>query len=230
MKIAALLAILAVAGSASKSAAPRLDAYVLLGDGRIAKLDVASGRVVARRSLGRTPRRIPEHGPMLTVDGARVYALVPTRPETLIVTDRALHVKSKTALPRDVLYRGVVRVAGQTYAFGYRQGRILDPASGERESDAVVTSIGASVRSWTIRKAEGQDWWEWSGSASSDGRRLALSYHGSTSGADVIDLSARDLAAPCGPVTEPTFLGCTPDVHGAVQPYQDGWLATTGGQ
>ena len=45
MKIAALLAVAALAGSAAKSSTPRLDAFVLLGNGRIVKLDVASGRI-----------------------------------------------------------------------------------------------------------------------------------------------------------------------------------------
>src|SRR5438105_15794983 len=101
MKIAALLAIVAVAGSASKIAAPRLDAYVLLGDGHIAKLNVANGRVVARRSLGRTPRVLPDHGPMLAIGGSRVYALVPTLPQTVVVTDLALRVKSRFRVPTD---------------------------------------------------------------------------------------------------------------------------------
>lgn len=85
MKIAALLAVAALAGSAAKSSTARLDAFVLLGNGRIVKLDVASGRVVVRRVLGSTPRVLPEHGDMLVVSGSRVYALVRTRRQTLAV-------------------------------------------------------------------------------------------------------------------------------------------------
>src|SRR5205085_2495030 len=114
MRLAALVAAAALAGTTSHHAARAHNAFVLLGDGRIVKLDVSRGRVVARRSLGKTPRRLPDHGPMLTVDGSRMYALVPTQPQTLVVTDRALHVKARFALPRDVRYRGVVRARGAT--------------------------------------------------------------------------------------------------------------------
>src|SRR5436190_4202554 len=232
MKIAALLAVAALAGPAAKSSTPRLDAFVLLGNGRIVKLDVASGRIAVRRVLGTTPRVLPEHGDMLVVDGSRVYALVPTRPQTLVVTDRALRVKSKTRLPASVVYRGVVRADGTTYAFGYRPGRIIDPGSGERESDAVVTRIepGEPVQSSTTRKANGQDWWEFSGAVSTDGARLALSYHGSTSGADLIDLSLPELHPGCAVDSPGVYLGCYPQVHGVIRAYGNGWLATTGGQ
>jgi len=232
VKIAALLAVAALAGSAAKSSTPRLDAFVLLGNGQIVKLDVASRRVVARRGLGSTPRVLPEHGDTVVVEGSRVYALVPTRPQTLVVTDRALRVKSKTRLPADVVYRGVVRADGTTYAFGYRPGRIIDPGSGERESDAVVTRIqpGGPVQSSTIRKANGQDWWEFSGAASTDGARLALTYHGSTSGADIIDLSLPELHPGCAVDSPGVYLGCDPEVHGVIRADRNGWLATTGGQ
>jgi hypothetical protein len=41
-----------------------------LGSGPIVKVDVANGRVVARRSLGSTPRTPPEHGEAVAVDGS----------------------------------------------------------------------------------------------------------------------------------------------------------------
>jgi hypothetical protein len=74
MKLAALVAVAALTGSTSHTAAPGRDAFVLLGDGRIAKLDVADGRVVARHSLGRTPRVLPDDGSMLAVESADTSA------------------------------------------------------------------------------------------------------------------------------------------------------------
>ena len=166
---------------------------------------------------------------MLTVDGSRVYALVPTQPQTLVVTDRALHVKARFALPRDVRYRGVVRARAATYAFGYREGRVIDPVAGLRESDAVVTRVGTPSGSWTVRHADGYGWWEWSGSASANGQRLALSYHGvGTSGADILDLTRGPLSPPCASVSTGPFLGCSPEVHGAIAAYDEGWIATSG--
>src|SRR5437868_292391 len=75
---------------------------------------------------------------MLTVDGSRVYALVPTQPQTLVVTDRALHVKARFALPRG------------------------------------------------------------------------------------------PLSPPCASVSTGPFLGCSPEVHGAIAAYDEGWIATSG--
>ena len=230
MKIAALLVVAAIGGSAAPSAT-RLDAFVLLGNGRIVKVDVASGRVVARRALVSTPRVLPEHGHLVAVDGSRVYAVVPSQPQSLVVTDRALRVTSRVRLPADVRYRSVLRAANTTYLFGYRPGGVIDPGSGERESDAVITRVDAGrTESWTIRRANRQDWWEFSGDVSADGRRLALAYHGSTSGADIVDLARLPLAPPCDVGGAETYLGCTQQVHGAVQAYRDGWVATTGGE
>jgi hypothetical protein len=229
MRLAALLAVAALAGSTSHHAAPARNAFVLLGDGRIVKLDVTRGRIVARRSLGKTPRRLPDHGPMLSVDGSKVYALVPTQPQTLVVTDRLLRIKARFVLRAEVRYRGVVRAGGRTYAFGYREGKVVDPDIDLRESDAVVTRVGTPSQSWTIRPADGHSWLEWSGSASSDGRRLALGYHGAdTSGADVIDLQHEPLSPPCAYTSSGPFVGCSSEVHGAISAYGNGWVATTG--
>src|SRR5207237_4126935 len=78
------------------------------------------------------------------------------------------------ALPiSDVKYRGIVRAGGRTYVFGYREGRIVDPVAGLRESDAVVTRVSTDPQSWTVRPANGRRWWEWSGTASrSEERRV----------------------------------------------------------
>jgi hypothetical protein len=78
MKLAALIAVAALAGSTSHTAAPRRDAFVLLGDGRIVKLAV----------------------------GSRLYAVVPTRPQTLVVTDRALRVKADSRCRRTCTIEG----------------------------------------------------------------------------------------------------------------------------
>jgi len=229
VKVAALVAVAALAGSTPHhTVAPRA-AFVLLGDGRIMKFDVTRGRIVARRSLGKTPRLVPDHGPMLAVEGSRIYALVPTRPQTVVVTDRALRVKARFTLPADVRYRGVVRAAGRTYAFGYREGRVVDPTIDLREADGIVTLVGTAMQSWTVRRADAHSWREWSGSASADGRRLALAYHGAdTSGADVIDLARQPLSPPCAPTSSGPFVGCSAEVHGSIAAYRDGWVATNG--
>jgi hypothetical protein len=174
--LAALL-VLALAGSAAHGATPSANAWALLGDGRIVKLNLGSRRIVAQRSLGRTPRGVTTHGKMLALDGDRIYALVPTRPQTVVVVDRALHVLGRTPLRADVSYRGLVRADGHTYLFGYRPGRVVDPVDKLRESAAVLSRVGDNgVQSWTIRPPAGHDWWEWRGSVSADGHRLALSY------------------------------------------------------
>ena len=87
---------------------------------------------------------------MLAIGGSRVYALVPTLPQTVVVTDLALRVKSRFRVPTDVKYRGIVRAGGRTYVFGYREGRIVDPVAGLRESDAVVTRVGTDVRAFKV--------------------------------------------------------------------------------
>jgi hypothetical protein len=239
MKLASLaaLSVLALAGSAAHGATPSANAWALLGDGRIVKLNLGSRRIVAQRSLGRTPRGVTTHGKMLALDGDRIYALVPTRPKTLVVVDRAFHVLARTRLPDDVSYRGLVRASGQTYLFGYMPGQVVDPVDHLRESAAILSRVDdGRIQSWTIRPAERHDWWEWRGEVSANGRWLALSYHGGcgggfaelcTSGTDLIDLNQTAPQPSCAQPTAPN-LGCIADVHGSVEPFGEGWIAATG--
>ncbi len=242
MKLASLtaLVVLALAGSAAHGATPSANAWALLGDGRIVKLNLGSRRIVAQRSLGRTPRGVRTHGRMLALDGDRIYALVPTRPQTLVVVDRGLHVLARTRLAAEVSYRGLVRVSGQTYLYGYRPGQIVGPVDKLRESAAILSYVDrdGGVTSWTIRPPERHDWWESWGAASADGRRLVLSYHGGcggglaklcTSGADVLDLTEPTPRPPCVQPTD-SNLGCSADVHGSVAAFGEGWIAATGGE
>src|SRR5437868_14286308 len=129
MRLAALVAAAALAGTTSHHAARAHNAFVLLGDGRIVKLDVSRGRVVARRPLGKTPRRLPDHGPDAH---RRRIARVRARSDSTADARRHRPRAPRQGTVRSAARRAIPRCRARaaTYAFGYREGRVIDPVAG----------------------------------------------------------------------------------------------------
>jgi hypothetical protein len=217
-------------------------AYVLLADNSLLRLELPSGRVVARRALAARPAlRFQDGRHAIAFDrtGAKLFVLVGGlrgRSDSIaVVQPRTLAVRARFRLERGVAYRGVLlaRTTGLLYAYGSRQGTFVDRQTGFREYAAVVTLLRAAggriVGRWTVRAANRLEWWTYWAALSGDERRLILSYHGSnTTGADILELSGTAFA-PCPP-TATVFerSGCSGAVHGMAEPYGDGFVAATG--
>ena len=215
--------------------------FALLQNGTVVRLALPDASVLVRRRVGSAPRGDDvESARFLAQRAGAVYVLDPASKPTLTALDAGtLTVLWGRLLDSDVHYRGVVLARNRLYAYGYRPGRVVSPSDGLREGAAVLTAVGVdgtAVGSWTVRPAERHWWWEWWGAAATDGRTLALAWHGGcnadsgtlcTSGADLVDLSG---AEPRGCPRDGSQDGCVQQVHGAVEPYRTGWIATTGGE
>jgi len=215
-------------------------AVMLLRDGRVVRVGIPDGAGLAERRLGATASPSQEGGHLIAVRGRELFVLVPGRPAVLAsLAGDSLRMRWRRTLEAGVSYRAVVLAGSRLYAVGYRPGRIVDKELRYREAAAVITVIGTDgtrVRSSAIRPAQGHDWWEWWASASPDGRRLAVAWHGGcgpnsaplcTTGADLLDVT-RNGAQRCTAHGTRSNAGCIPDVHGMIEPLRGGWIATTG--
>jgi hypothetical protein len=212
-------------------------AIALFGDGRLARFSLRSGKVeAARRVPIREPPSADPAAPFLQVpgqllvqpEGAQVVLVLVrraagARDEVLAVDPASLRTRCRYPLSRGVRYRGIdVGDSGRIYAFGYREGR--DPT----KLAAILTTReprrGARPVTKTVRPPD-SGWFPYWGAVSSDERHLVLSYHGSATGADVLDASGKP-ARLC-PSPERRYV-CVAEVHGAVEPYRAGFLGTDG--
>ncbi len=226
-------AILASALAVSAPAGER--AFALLADNRLLQLELPGGKVIARRVLGPKLRERVSPGRMLALGGSRVYALVRTTAGTdsiAVVDARGTRLRARYPLEPDVRYRGILLVQDRLYAFGGRYGRIVvtDPTE-VREQDALVTTLdvgsGRVLGTTTVRPADGRAWWILSGTATPDGSRIALSYHGfNTTGADWLEVTPDGLRRCSVPSPFPSS-GCI-GLHGMIEPYGKGWIGATG--
>jgi hypothetical protein len=233
--LAGMLCVACARGSVERPPAPEV--YVLTGANELVGA-TASGRVVIRRQLARS-QRASSPSPRLALDAGRLFVLVrrDVPPDRLVALDAATArlVVSRT-LPADFHARAVVAGSGRVFVAGNRPaGRV---APGIFAEDAVVLELNYAariVRRFTVREANGRDWWVASAALSPDRERLAISYHGGcspdtpqlcTGGADVIDLE-RGAREPC---IEPfPSSGCV-DAHGHVEFLGDSVLVATGSQ
>jgi hypothetical protein len=221
---------------AAPSPQPSERAFALLSDNRLIELALPSGKIVARRRLGPKPRERITAGRFLAPTRDRLFVLVSTGTgsDSIAVLDaRTAERRTTYALEPGVRYRGIVLAGELLYAYGGRLGKEVDNATDFREESAVLTGldIGTGERrvAITVRPPDGHSWWIYWGAARGDASRVALSYHGGTSGADWVDVSGTELR-PCQIPAPRPFLGCLPDAHGMIEPYGVGWIATTGGE
>jgi hypothetical protein len=236
----ALLLLAVLCGGARAARPPVGFAYVLLQNGTVVRIALPQAQVLARRRVGPAAHgRGVEAGRFLVRREGALYALDPASKPTLTALEpRTLRILWQRSLDADVHYRGVLLAGRRLFAYGYRPGRAVG-SDGLREGAAVLTAVGidgTTVGSWTVRPAERHWWWEWWGAAAADGRSLALAWHGGcnvdsgtlcTSGADLVDVSG---AEPRMCTRDATANGCVHEVHGAIESYRGGWIATTGGE
>jgi len=226
----------ATAGGNGPGAAPV--GIALLDENRLVRISLASGRIEAERriAVGRTPSA----GPAATLlrspgqlilrprSAGPVLVLVQRGPggrdEVLAVDPVTLRTRCRFPLERGVRYRGIaVGSSDRIYAYGYREG------NDEGTVAAVLTTLEAGGRPRLVTRTvrpPNSDWWPYWGTVAPDERHVVLSYHGSdTSGADWLE-AAGDRFRRC-PSVNPGYV-CVAEVHGAVEPYGAGFLATDG--
>jgi hypothetical protein len=204
---------------------------------RVVRISLPAGRIEAARRLGprlRHARRaapgafeLSFSGQLLASgpDARTVYALARQgeRDHVEVLEATSLDTRRRYPLARGVHYTGMtLGRSGRIYAYGSRHvaaGRsvptltILDPDS--------VTVATHSVPGRTDR-----DWSVHAGALAADERRFLLTYHGgNTTGADWIDLAPGALRR-CA--SRESDKACIFEIHGGVEPYRDGFLATTG--
>jgi hypothetical protein len=209
----------------------------LLAHNRLLRISVPGGRVEAERRLAPSPGARAGDDPRLTVPGSllaagpegETVAALARRPPggrdaVAVVDAKTLETRCRFPLERGVRYRGIrLGASGRLYAFGYRQ-----PGDPERLAPVLTivdTATREVVQSHTVRPPN-TDWFVQWGALSPDEHHLALSYHGSSAtGADLLELSdstvERCRSGNPGNV-------CVGEVHGAVEPFGAGFLATTG--
>jgi hypothetical protein len=186
---------------AAPASQPSERAFALLSDNRLIELALPSGKIVARRRLGPKPRERIMAGRFLDPAQNRLFVLVSTGTgnDSVAVLDARTTKRLRTyELEPGIRYRGIVIAGERIYAYGGRLGKEVDNATDFREQSAVLTGLelGTGERRVTIsiRPPDGHSWWIYWGAAPGDASRIALSYHGGTSGADWIDASWRSSA------------------------------------
>jgi hypothetical protein len=212
---------------------------------RLLRVSLPDGAVEAERALGprfRSPRvGTPESaalimpGSLLAAGpgGRTVLALTRQRArarQTVEVIDAAsLKTRCRFPLKRGVVYGGLtVGRSGRIYAYGFRKQR---RAAGSSVVTILDGAGGALIDSHMVRRpARGRgpqrDWWAYSGAVSADERRVMVTYHGSTTtGADWVDLSG---AAVRRCESHHPRRACVFEVHGSVEAFGRGFVATTG--
>jgi hypothetical protein len=211
-------------------------AVALLSDNRLIQLALPSGKIVARRRLGPKPGGRIMAGRFLAPARDRLFVLVSsgTGSDAVAVLDARTGMRRTTyELEPGVRYRGIVLAGDLLYAYGGRLGKAVDNPNDFREESAVLTQLDAASGekrvTIAVRPPDGHSWWIYWGAAPGDASRVALSYHGGTSGADWVDASGTELR-PCQIPGPRPFLGCLPDAHGMIEPYGVGWIAATGGE
>jgi hypothetical protein len=211
-------------------------AFALLSNNRLIELALPSGKIVARRRLGPKPLERLTAGRFLAPARDRLFVLVSTGTgnDSIAVLDARTAKRLGTyELEPGVRYRGILIAGERIYAYGGRLGKEVDNATHFREQSAVLTGLelgtGGRRVTITVRPPDGHSWWIYWGAGRGDASRIALSYHGGTSGADWIDVSGTELN-PCQIPAPRSFLGCLPEAHGMIEPYGVGWIAATGGE
>jgi hypothetical protein len=235
-------------------AAPRAAVIGLLGDtvdgrtgrlrgshvARLLRISLPGGAIEAERTLGPRLRRPDDTtaGASVLTDAAQVLAAAPDgrtvfalvrrppggRDSVAVIDAISLRTRRRYPLQRGIRYRGMaVGRSGRIYAYGGRR------AGGSRIPVlTILDASGAPIASRAVPGRTRRDWWVYWGAPSTDERTFVLTYHGAnTTGADWLDLSDGAMRRCEGRDSD---RACVFEVHGAVEPFGSGFLATTGSE
>lgn len=211
-------------------------AFALLSDNSVIQIWLGVEAKTRRRVLAPpSPNPVPGHYFAASKQGHSLFVLTSgggSRSATLFALDPiTLRTKDRYTLPAGVEFRSLAvgPKTGDLYLFGNRAGSRLNEV-GYPEQDVIVGVINPqdeALTVTTVRSARGRDWLVYRGVVSADERRLFISYHGSdTTGADFLRISGKRLSR-CTVKTRPGQ-GCIGDVHGNIEAYGAGIVASTG--
>jgi hypothetical protein len=204
---------------------------------RVVRISLPGGRIEAERELGPRLRRarlgapgageLSFSGQLLAAgpDGRTVYALVRQGERDYVeaLDATSLEPRGRYPLARGIHYTGMtLGRSGRIYAYGTRRvavGRSVPTIT-------VLAPDGAIIANHSVPGRTDRDWYVQAGTPSADERRFMVTYHGGdTTGADWVDLAPGALRR-CE--SRESDKACIFEVHGGVEPYRDGFLATTG--
>jgi len=204
---------------------------------RVVRISLPGGRIEAERRLGprlRRPRlgapgafELGFSGQLLDAapDGLTVYALVRQgqRDHVEALDATSLRPRRRYPLARGIHYIGItLGRSGRIYAYGARRVAVGHSVP----TITILDSDGATIANHTVPGRIDREWSVHAGTPSADGRRFILTYHGgNTTGADWVDLAPGALRR-CE--SREADKACIFEIHGGVEPYRDGFLATTG--
>jgi hypothetical protein len=186
-----------------------------LGEG--VRLTNGTLRPISARLIAVTPDR--------RLASALLMASRSRRTEVVVLTTRGLRVRARIQLPVNRGTRATTLVApapDRLVVLGDRR----TPAGGRLPVGWVIHIPSRElVARWQIPKASRRSWTVFDAAAAPDAERLYLSYHGGTTGADVISWDDGKLlcAGAAG-----SYAGCIGEIHGEVAAVPGGVLGTRG--
>jgi hypothetical protein len=204
---------------------------------RVVRISLPGGRIEAERRLGPRLRRarlgepgafeLAFSGLLLAAgpDGRTVYALVRhgRRDHVEVLDATSLEPLRRFPLARGIDYTGMtLGRSGRIYAYGARRAAVGRSVP----AITILAPDGATIAHHFVPGRTDRDWSVHAGTPSGDERRFMVTYHGgNTTGADWVDLEPGALRR-CE--SRDRDRACIFEVHGGVEPFGDGFLATTG--
>jgi hypothetical protein len=147
------------------------------------------------------------------------------RSEVVVLTTRGLRVRARIRLPVDRSTRATTLLApvpDRLVVLGQRR----TPVGGRLPVGWVIDIPSRElVARWQVPKASRRSWTVVDVAAAPDAERLYLSYHGGTTGADVISWDNGELL--CAEAAG-SYAGCIGEIHGEVAAVPGGVLGTQG--
>jgi len=217
----------------------------LLANRHLLAVNMADGVVRGDLALGTAPDGQDDfrHTMALSNDGRMLFVLLPpdepgTQRLAVVDIQTGQLRTSYLLVEHDVVYRGLSTgpQSGQLYLFGNRvdgtDTRAVSLHTNPEALSVVVTvlnpSTGETVRSETVKPAEGRQWYVYQGLVSRDEQRIFISYHGTdTTGIDWFNVTNPGFEL-CQPLSDLPASDCM-RVHGGFALLDDGLLAATGG-
>jgi hypothetical protein len=210
------------------STPPERPLLALLTDGEL--VTGTTARLGAGVRLTKGPLR-PRSGRFLALTSDRRLVAVllaasgSRRSEVVVLTTRGLRVRARIDLRVDRKTSATTLVApapDRLVVLGERE----TPAGGRLPVGWVIDIPSRElVASWLIRKAPHRSWTVFDAAPAPDAERLYVSYHGGTTGADVISSDSGELL--CVEAAR-SYAGCIGEIHGEVAAVPGGVLGTRG--
>lgn len=212
-------------------------AVVLLQDNTILILS-SSGRVVHRTRLGQSsPHPLAGRYLVRTRSGSLVAVASGPTNDFLVFADTRGGVTGRRALPRGIHFRAIEigRATGRLYLAGeIKTARVTKFGTlAKRAVLTVMSPSGQLLSTTTLRRPDGAqsrrgplDWSIYDIAVSRNERRVYVSYHGpNTAGADWVSID-HGIPRRCSSASEKET--CIERVHGSIEPFRSGVLATLG--